>query len=410
MKLANPFFSPRNPFIDLALVLIGVISTNLLAILLVLVFFKPDQGLSRKHIIKKALKNLCTSAQRIEANSTWNKATLVTVRPHVRERCILEEYCSAIDQIIVLGNPDNAGLEHFGKPIKNVPEDWSYLYLQFFEQDENDRLIIFCALSDLWFLPLKLHPYASRFAFDSYDPIDEYNSGLTVRIIAWLNYRLGHNYIIRDPRFKYALRKSGRKEASILNVLDTPTFSQMPLERQEAKFTGRQNPVFISSGWVTSNGDGGLLRTIKLIQNLKPDAEFHICLTRFMNPLDPLFVELVSHCETNPNVHLHTNLARDKYKELLELSHFGLNLHDPIVFGENYRTFRPHAIRRSPSARTLDYATSGCILVTTQMHKFSRAQFMRFSTHKIVLDLHHNSSWDDFESALAKADEHYARV
>jgi hypothetical protein len=154
-----------------------------------------------------------------------------------------------------------------------------------------------------------------------------------------------------------------------------------------AKFAKTEPLRFICAGWVTTEGDGGILRSFQLIRRLWPTAEIHLCLTQFMPPDHPQIAPLVAYVQSQSNGYVHSNLQDQAYKELLNQAHIGLNLHDPNVFGEAYRDFSLSMVQRCPSARVLDFATRGCILMTTAEQRFAEHMFRQVSPHGVVLYL-----------------------
>lgn len=264
------------------------------------------------------------------------------------------------------------------------------MWLRIIDQYKEGDLIVIMGLSDLWFFPLKLHPYKNCIAFDSYDVVGQYSDNFLVKLISILNYQYGEYYIIRDLRFKDMLRE--RTSIRLKYIPDIPSLEILDQKKIKEKFLNTDVINFVSSGWITSNGDGGLLRSIKLIKKIWPKSVLNICFTKFMNKDDDLFKDIISYAENTDGVICHFNLDSNQYEKIIEMSHVGINLHDPIVFGEKYKIFNEDSIRKSSSKRVLDYAVKGCILMTTRQHRYSIMQFKKYSKHKKIIILNNNTN------------------
>lgn len=399
MKLANPFYSPRTVLLDLPLICFSALAPRLFTIFLV-VFFRSHcraLSISRKHAITKAI---FSSHRQFVQNSRTPQFTtmdLIAPVPHMREFTFLSKFRGNLRRFVSCGGSDFGQLDLSGIERYEIPRDWVAVWLYVFEMASKESLFVCSGLSDLWFFPLKFHPYKNNLAFDSYDPINEYNPSRLLKLLSRLNYRVGINYFVRDSRFLRNLKRSGRRTFNFIKLLDSSRLPTVSTESANDKLSRMgEYPTFISSGWVTSDGDGGLLRTVTLLREIFPQSKIHLCFTEFMQKNDQLFSGLVEFGEKDKLCNIYVGLSEAAYKKLLDESHFGINLHDPIVFGEKYKNFDYAVIRRSPSSRVLDYGARGCALLTTKAHRFSTYQFKSVSPHCKVLCLTSQSKAEDF--------------
>jgi hypothetical protein len=380
------FVSHRRLIVDLALFAFAAVTPRLFTIFLVLACprYCRQLNISRRALLRRLRKQrYCWS----NSNSEFTEACLITVQPHMRERTMIKLFGSRIKHSYILSGEGHTLFTEHNIPLQHMPYDWLAVWLLIFSRYESRRLFVLSGLSDVWFMPLKAHIYKFHIAFDSYDPMNEYHSGWVLRALNFLNYRLGKNYIVRDARFKDALRKSGNWNAKICYLPDAAQLDVMDSAAIVRKFKSLDKIKFVSAGWVTSEGDGGILRSFQLIRSLWPNAEIHLCLTRFMRPEAPLFAPLVAYMNANAGCYVHYNLQGKAYQAMLDEAHVGLNIHDPNVFGENYKEFSTSMVRRSPSARTLDFAARGCVLMTNNENRYSQHVFKLHSPHKAVIHL-----------------------
>lgn len=380
------FVSPRRMVVDFGLFIFAKVAPRLFSILLIVL--RPGYcrrlGISRKALLLKVLRHQCRSDER---RGAFNEVWLVTVQPHMRERTMIKTFGKKITRAFGLSGEGQAMFAAIGITLEHVPRDWTYIWLMILSQYKPGRLFILSGLSDFWFMPLKVHTFGLNIAFDSYDPMGEYNNRWPMRILNYINYRYGKNYILRDARFKQALRRSRNWSSNICYLPDAIQMDIVGDVDLRKKFSTIDTLRFVSAGWVTAEGDGGILRSFQLIRALWPNAELHLCLTQFMKPEDPIFAPLITFMNQNEGCFIHYNLQNEAYQAMLDSAHVGVNLHDPNVFGEEYKEFAASMIRRSPSARILDFAARGCILMTTKEHRYSQHVFKLHSPHKAVIHL-----------------------
>lgn len=403
---ASKFTTHRRFLPDSLLVTFAWLAPRWFTIYLVFVYpaYLRHLNVGRKAIIKSMLKKQrCTSTKRDDFSEAW----LITVQPHMREKTMLKTLGPKITQgfTMTLSESGQAMFAEKGIPLRHIHHDWVAAWLLIAAQYEPHKLFILSGLSDLWFMPLKLHMFKTHIAFDSYDPMGEYHKNGIMRLLNHLNYKLGKLYIIRDARFKDALRASKNWDADICYMPDATQFDMIDPQALKQKFASTDKIIFVSAGWVTSGDDGGILRSFQLIRKLWPNSEIHLCLTQFMRAEDPLFAPLVEYMNANEGCYVHHNLQADAYKTMLDKAHVGLNLHDPNVFGEPYKEFSMPMVRRSPSARTLDFAARGCILMTTKEPRYSQHMFKQYSPHQGVVHLTQHTKPEVLTSLIQKIRE-----
>jgi|GEM_PF-4787886 hypothetical protein len=382
----SPFVSHRLFAMDAAYLAVAFISPRLLSLFLLLAYrgYSRQLGISRK----AALKNIFISPpQPFKDYEAYKDAWLISPRPHMREQTMLKVLGQKITCGFTMNGKGREMFEAKNIPLFDMPFDWIAVWLLILANYEPRRLFILSGLDDVWFLPLKLHMFTGHIAVDSYDPMGEYIKTPLRQFLTILNYKLGKNYIVRDARFKKALRRSDNRTANVCWLPDATPFDVMDRATAAQKFQDIRKIKFVSGGWVTSYGDGGILRSFQLIRALWPNAEIHLCLTQFMSVEHPYFAPLVSFMNGQEGCFVHENLQGDAYRKMLADAHVGVNLHDPNVFGEKYTEFATSMIRRSPSARVLDFAAMGCVLMTTKEHRFSEQMFKLYSPHKGVIHL-----------------------
>jgi len=372
--------------VDIALLLFARLSPRFFSIALIIRYpgYLRHMGISRKRLLRKLRKkSYFQSGYRDDFSETW----LITVQPHMREKTILKTFGQRITRIITLGDEGLSAFANRDIALQSIPRDWIAAWLLILANFGQERLFILSGLSDLWFMPLKVHMHRTHMAFDAYDTIAEYKNGALMPVLNRLNYRLGRHYFIRDARFKQALRRSGNWSTSVCYVPDAMQMDVIEATALIQKFQPTEKIKFVSAGWVTTEGDGGILRSFKLIRSIWPQAELHLCLTQFMRQEDPLFAPLIAYMSANEGCHVHANLQGEAYQTMLDEAHVGLNLHDPNVFDESYADFSAAMVRRSPSARILDFAARGCVLMTTKEQRYSQHVFKLHSPHKAVIHL-----------------------
>ncbi len=395
---STPFIASRLIIFDAALFVLAFISPRLFSLYVIFAYprYRRELSLSRNALIKKVLsRSRCKSLPRQNFSEAW----LISVQPHMREKTMLSVFGKKITCAYSMSGPAGVKYDQAGIPMHHISRDWIAVWLLIFEKYTPGRLFVLSGLSDAWFMPLKLHMFASHIAFDSYDPLGEYRQGKVLGLLNRLNYKLGKLYIVRDARFKKALRSSKNWKAGVCYLPDATQFDIMDQKSLAKKFAAPKIK-FVSAGWVTTEGDGGILRSIQLIKSLWPEAEIHLCLTQFMQPQDKLFVSLIKFMEENEGCFVHRNLQNEDYIAMLDGAHVGINLHDPNVFEEPYKELNLATIHRSPSARVLDYAARGCILMTTKEHSYSRHIFKQCSPHKVVMHLSHKTQPHELTSLI----------
>lgn len=287
---------------------------------------------------------------------------LISYQPHMREGMLLKLFHDKIMNY------------HRGC-------DWKRAWLIVLANAE--REFILCSLDDLTFWPLKFHPFRKQLIFDAYDPLREYLPGR--EFLTKINYKFGKRFIFRDARFKDELRRVGNTKAEVCYVPDSPQFAVMRNYRD--KFKNFEKIKFISSGWVTSHGDGGIIESLYLINRLWPNNEIHVCMTQFMQLNDERFEVLYEFMRVRSNCFLYHNLNQMDYGNLLARCHVGINLHDPLVRGNPYKEFKLDMVKKSPSMRALDYASGGLILMTNPQMRYAIRQFKKYSPHKKTIYL-----------------------
>jgi len=395
---STPFIASRLIIFDAALFVLAFISPRLFSLYVIFAYprYRRELSLSRNALIKKVLsRSRCKSLPRQNFSEAW----LISVQPHMREKTMLSVFGKKITRAYSMSGSGGVKYDQAGIPLHDIARDWIAVWLLIFEKHMPGRLFVLSGLSDAWFMPLKLHMFASHIAFDSYDPMGEYRQGKVMHLFNRLNYKLGKLYIVRDARFKKALRASKNWKAGVCYLPDATQFEIMDQKSLAKKFAAPKIK-FVSAGWVTTEGDGGILRSFQLIKRLWPDSEIHLCLTQFMRPEDKLFAPLIKFMEENEGCFVHQNLQNEDYRAMLDNAHVGLNLHDPNVFGESYKEITVSMIRRSPSARVLDFAARGCILMTTREHSYSRHIFKQYSPHKAVMYLSHKTQAQELTSLI----------
>jgi hypothetical protein len=347
-------------------------------------------GIARADVIKASLAR---SSSKIEDFDSFDEAWLIIALPHVRERTIIKAVGKKLERIVILERPDGLatqveiGDERLSTTVVGLKRDWIAVWLLMLMNYSPKRLFILASIDDFCFMPLKAHLFKENIAFDSQDPMGEYAADAFRKQLAIWNYKFGVRYIVRDPRFKGSLRRSRNRKAAICYMPDAPIFETIGKTEVQRKFRDVEKIRFVSSGWVSAEGDEGVLRTFRLIRALWPNSEIHLCLTQMMSRESPVFAPLVKFVEGCGDGFVHENLRGEAYRAVVQNSHVGIALHDPAVFGEPYEILRPALVRRCPSARVLDYAVSGCILMTTNMHRFSQHIFKLNSPHKKILNL-----------------------
>jgi hypothetical protein len=323
---------------------------------------------------------------------SFEECAIVTVTPHMRERTMVSRFGKRIKQAVILNSVGRDVFSQSGIPVRYHNGDWIDAWLLLFQLWKPGRLLIVSGISDFWMMPLKVHPLTDFIVFDSYDPLGEYATDANTRRVTALNYQLGKNYFLRDGRFRHALRQSGNVTARQLYLPDVPQFSTLTTAELKQKFADVATIRFACAGWSTAEGDGAILRSLRLVKKLWPNSEIHFCLTQFMRPDNPEFASLFEFIATNEGCVLHHDLQGKAYTDVLDRAHVGINLHDPNVFGEGYKVFDKKMIQRCASARVLDFAVRGCILMTTRDHVYGRSQFVRFSPHRHMFYLSQSSA------------------
>lgn len=310
---------------------------------------------------------------------------LLSADPHLREDLLIE----LVEANRVKGVSFSKRADEFFKKrnitFVSLRRDWLSAWIYLLREVELGDIVICSSLSDLHFTPLRWHPYRNLIWFDAYDPTGEYVKNSVIKRFDRLNKTSSVKQIIRDARFHHKARQiSGRLPRIFLP--DEPTMATIPYGEMKNKFL-TSKISFISSGWITSFGDSGNLNSLKLIKKIWPEAEIHICMTKFMSKNSADFSQLIEFTKSNVDCYIHENLTGAAYQGLLDHCQVGINLHDVNVFGTGYQDYDPKMIRRSPSSRVLDYAVRGCVLLTTKNHRFAICQFKKLSPHGNVLYL-----------------------
>ena len=218
-------------------------------------------GIARADVIKASLAR---SSSKIEDFDSFDEAWLIIALPHVRERTIIKAVGKKLERIVILERPDGLatqveiGDERLSTTVVGLKRDWIAVWLLMLVNYSPKRLFILASIDDFCFMPLKAHLFKENIAFDSQDPMGEYAADAFRKQLAIWNYKFGVRYIVRDPRFKASLRRSRNRKAAICYMPDAPIFETIGKTEVQRKFRDVEKIRFVSSGWVSAEGDEGV--------------------------------------------------------------------------------------------------------------------------------------------------------
>jgi hypothetical protein len=406
--LKNPFSSNRSVITDLFLIFMLFISQEMFYFLLSIFYRKYLEKLCLERdtisdILFRNSKNLNKEKE------IYDKIWIISEVYHSREKSIVNILGNKIENLITVKkhndkNIDRVFFQKFNVRVNDysITDDWIFIALFILKYSSNESGFILTSLDDIRYFPLKFIRNICIY-YDAFDTIGEARRNIFRKILTYFNYKFGNNFIIRDLRFSKEIRKHRNSKKNKCYIPDRHNKDlSITAEKIVKKFTNVKKIKFVSSGWVTSNGDEGILRTIKLLNSQIENSEFHFCITYNMMKNITEMTELLDYLKNINNGHIHYNLDSTEYEQLLLQCHFGLAVHDKRLFGEPYDELSLNYIRRSPSSRVLDYADFGCILLTSDSHRYIKYLFKKRSVHGIYSNVFLNMERSHLEYLISQ--------
>jgi len=405
--LKNPFSSNRSIITDIFLIFTLFISQN--------IFYMIVSFFYREYFKNLRLENgansdiLVRNTINLKSEEIYDKIWIISEVYHSREKSIVNILGNKIENLITVKkdndkNIDRDFFQKFNVRVNDylIVDDWIFIALFIFKYSRIANGFILTSLDDLKYFPLKFIRNICIY-YDAFDTIGEARRNIFRKILTYLNYKFGNNFIIRDLRFSKEIRKHRNSKKNKCYIPDRHNKDlSITNEKILKKFTNVEKIKFVSSGWVTSNGDEGILRTIKLLNSQVENSEFHVCITYNMMKNITEVSGLIDYLTSINNGYIHYNLDNLEYEKLLLQCHFGLAVHDKRLFGEPYDELSLNYIRRSPSSRVLDYADFGCILLTSDSHRYIRYLFKKRSIHGICSNVCLNMERSHLEYLISK--------
>ena len=366
MKIRNPFPPHRNIIFDLIILITKKIITKI-------IYSKKAFIIGDDHNLKQYFQNDRFSF------------SLVTDRVDDRGRSIRLTMDDKIQNIFILGETNLKNHAHDGR-IFQIKKDWAVVWDLINHNLKENHFFIISTSDDIAYLLLRFHPLKKYIIFDSFDTIYYNTESHIKKLLSKCSFLFSDKFIFRDPRFKKMYIESGKRQKRYIYVPDQSRIKRISNLELKNKFENKERIKLISSGWVSDSGEEGILESLMLIIEKLPYVEINICMTNAM--INNIRVtQKISELSQNYNVIIHKNLSEDNYREVLYSCHLGLAVQDNIVFERPSKLSKNGYTKRCASSRVLDYAHSGCILLTTKEHRFMTYQFKKASPHREVIIL-----------------------